>query len=96
MSEFTTSIDPEAFKHCDKLDDIKVSKDNKVYSSIDGYLLSKDKKTLILFPPGKANDKFTLLPPSIEKIGDNSFLDCKKLTNVTIPNKVTSIGKRTF
>ena len=96
VSEFTTSIDPEAFKHCDKLDDIKVSKDNKVYSSIDGYLLSKDKKTLILFPPGKANDKFTLLPPSIEKIGDNSFLDCKKLTNVTIPNKVTSIGKRTF
>ena len=96
VSEFTTSIDPEAFKHCDKLDDIKVSKDNKVYSSIDGYLLSKDKKTLILFPPGKANDKFTLLPPSIEKIGDNSFLDCKKLTNVTIPNKVTSIGKRAF
>lgn len=96
VSEFTTSIDPEAFKHCDKLEDIKVSKDNKVYSSVDGYLLSKDKKTLILFPPGKANDKFTLLPPSIEKIGDNSFLDCKKLTNVTIPNKVTSIGKRAF
>ena len=96
VSEFTTSIDPEAFKYCDKLEDIKVSKDNKVYSSVDGYLLSKDKKTLILFPPGKANDKFTLLPPSIEKIGDNSFLDCKKLTNVTIPNKVTSIGKRAF
>ena len=58
--------------------------------------MSKDKKTLILFPPGKANDKFTLLPPSIEKIGDNSFLDCRKLTNVTIPNKVKTIGKRAF
>ena len=96
VTEFTTSIDPEAFKYCDQLTEIKVSKDNKVYSSVGGYLLSKDKKTLILFPPGKANDKFTLLPPSIEKIGDNSFLDCKKLTNVTIPNKVTSIGKRAF
>ena len=96
VTEFTTSIDPEAFKYCDKLTEIKVSKDNTVYSSVGGYLLSKDKKTLILFPPGKANDKFTLLPPSIEKIGDNSFLDCRKLTNVTIPNKVKTIGKRAF
>ncbi len=96
VTEFTTSIDPEAFKYCDQLTEIKVSKDNTVYSSVGGYLLSKDKKTLILFPPGKANDKFTLLPPSIEKIGDNSFLDCRKLTNVTIPNKVKTIGKRAF
>ena len=96
VTEFTTSIDPEAFKYCDQLTEIKVSKDNTVYSSVGGYLLSKDKKTLILFPPVKANDKFTLLPPSIEKIGDNSFLDCRKLTNVTIPNKVKTIGKRAF
>ena len=96
VTEFTTSIDPEAFKYCDQLTEIKVSKDNTVYSSVGGYLLSKDKKTLILFPPGKANEKFTLLPPSIEKIGDNSFLDCRKLTNVTIPNKVKTIGKRAF
>ena len=96
VTEFTTSIDPEAFKYCDQLTEIKVSKDNTVYSSVGGYLLSKDKKTLILFPPGKANDKFTLLPPSIETIGDNSFLDCRKLTNVTIPNKVKTIGKRAF
>ena len=50
----------------------------------------------MIFPPGKANDKFTLLPPSITTIGDYAFYDCKKLKNVTIPNKVTSIGKRAF
>ncbi|MGP1473768.1 MAG: leucine-rich repeat protein [Prevotella intermedia] len=96
VTEFTTKIDPEAFKYCDKLTDINVSKKNTVYSSVDGYLLSKDKTELLIFPPGKANSKFTLLPPSIEKIGKFAFYDCQALTNVTIPNKVTTIGERAF
>ena len=96
VTEFTTEISPEAFKYCDNLKAINVNKENKVYSSVDGYLLSKDKETLLIFPPGKANENFTLLPPSIVKIGDYAFYDCTKLTNVTIPNKVTTIGKRAF
>ena len=96
VTEFTTKIDPEAFKYCNNLTDINVSKRNEVYSSVDGYLLSKDKKELLIFPPGKANSKFTLLPPSIEKIGKFAFYDCQALTNVTIPNKVTTIGERAF
>ena len=96
VTEFTTEISPEAFKYCDNLTDINVSKRNTVYSSVDGYLLSKDKKELRIFPPGKANSNFTLLPPSIEKIGNYAFFDCTKLTNVTIPNKVTTIGERAF
>lgn len=96
ISETTTEVSPEAFKYCDNLTNINVSKKHPNYSSVDGYLLSKDKKTLLIFPPGKANERFTLLPPSITAIGDYSFLDCRKLTNVTIPNLVTSIGKRAF
>ena len=96
VTEFTTEISPEAFKYCNNLTDINVSKRNEVYSSVDGYLLSKDKTELLIFPPGKANSKFTLLPPSIEKIGKFAFYDCQALTNVTIPNKVTTIGERAF
>ncbi len=96
VTEFTTKIDPEAFKYCNNLTDINVSKKNEVYSSVDGYLLSKNKKELLIFPPGKANSKFTLLPPSIVKIGNYAFYDCQALTNVTIPNKVTTIGERAF
>ena len=96
VTEFTTEISPEAFKYCNNLTDINVSKRNTVYSSVDGYLLSKDKKELLIFPPGKANSNFTLLPPSIEKIGKFAFYDCQALTNVTIPNKVTTIGERAF
>ena len=96
IAKATTNIDPLAFQYCSNLTDINVEKENTKYSSVDGYLLSQNKKELILFPPGKANKKFTLLPPSIEKVGEYSFFNCEKLTNVTIPNKVTTIGKRAF
>ena len=96
ITKTTTSISPEAFKYCSNLTEINVDRDNNVYSSNDGCLLSKDKAKLMIFPPGKANDKFTLLPPSITIIGDYAFYDCAKLKNVTIPNKVDSIGIRAF
>ena len=96
ISEKTTDISPEAFKGCSKLIALNVSRKHSVYSSVDGYLLSKNKETLKIFPPGKANDRFTLLPPSIKKIGDYAFFDCKELKNVVIPNLVESIGKRSF
>lgn len=96
ISDKTTKISPEAFKSCFKLTDINVSKDNTVYSSVDGYLLSKDKTTLKIFPAGKANDRFTLLPPSITTIGEYAFYNCTVLKNVVIPNLVTKIEKRAF
>lgn len=92
----TTSISNRAFQFCSSLEEINVSKDNSVYSSCDGILLSKDKTVLTIFPGGKANSNFTLLPPSITKIGDFAFYNCEGLTNVTIPNKVKEIGIQSF
>lgn len=96
LSKATTSVSPEAFKFCSSLKEITVDKENPAYSSSDGILLSKDKTVLRIFPEGKANSNFTLLPPSITSIGDYSFYYCEKLENVTIPNKVAQIGKRAF
>ena len=96
ISQNLTDISSEAFKYCENLVDINVDKKNPTYSSVDGYLLSKNKETLVLFPHGKAHAKFTLLPPSIKKIGDFAFYECVNLTSVMIPNKVESIGDRAF
>lgn len=91
-----TRIDESAFYSCTKLTSINVDDANTMYSSVNGVLLSKDKETLKVFPPGKANDNFTLLPPSIKTIGEYAFYYCKNLKNVTIPNKVTKIEKAAF
>ena len=92
----TTTIDPKAFQFCGSLTAIHVDKNNTQYSSVDGFLLSKNKKTLISFPPGKANTYYTMLPPVIEEIGPYAFYYIQKLENVTIPEKVKKIGEHAF
>lgn len=90
------SINLNTFLFCTSLTEINVAKENTVYSSSDGILLSKDKKKLIIFPAGKASGEFTLLPPSITTIGQQSFYSCENLTTVTIPKKVNKIELRAF
>ena len=96
LSDNVTYVSPEAFKYCSKLMEIEIDDANEFYSSVDGMLLTKDKETLVLFPPGKANESFIVLPPSLTTIGDYAFYACTNLYHVTIPNKVTKIGQRSF
>lgn len=77
LSEKTVKVSPEAFKACSKLTQINVSRKHAVYSSVDGYLLSKDKKTLAIFPPGKAYDRFTLLPLLLLRLATMLFTTVK-------------------
>ncbi len=89
-------IDPTGFQQAEKLERFDVNKNNTVYSSVDGFLLSKDKKTLVSFPPAKAGTYYTLLPPTIETIGAQAFYAINKLENITIPEKVNRIEKFAF
>ena len=91
-----TTIDPTGFQQAEKLERFDVNKNNTVYSSVDGFLLSKDKKTLVSFPPAKASTYYTLLPPTIETIGAQAFYAINKLENITIPEKVNRIEKFAF
>ena len=91
-----TTIDATGFQECAKLEKFTVDKNNPVYSSVDGFLLSKDKKTLVSFPPAKANTYYTMLPPTIEIIGKQAFYFVQALENVTIPEKVKKIEDFAF
>lgn len=90
------TIDATGFQECAKLEKFTVDKNNPVYSSVDGFLLSKDKKTLVSFPPAKANTYYTMLPPTIETIGKQAFYFVQALENVTIPEKVKKIEDFAF
>lgn len=92
----TNDINYSAFQFCNNLTNINVNANNAKYASVDGMLASKDQKTLVIFPAGKANDKITLLSPAFTAIGDYAFYNCQKLTNVTIPKHVESFGVNAF
>ncbi|MBP3467446.1 MAG: leucine-rich repeat domain-containing protein [Paludibacteraceae bacterium] len=89
-----TSIGDIAFDGCTGLTSINVAEDNLNYASIDGFLYSKDKKTLIMCPMGKTGS--ITIPNSVTSIGIDAFYGCEGLTSVTIPNSVTSIGEWAF
>ncbi|MCI6188633.1 MAG: leucine-rich repeat protein [Clostridium sp.] len=94
-----TSIGTHAFSYCDGLTNIKVDKDNKNYADEDGVLFNKDKSVLVKYPRGKEELSYKV-PSSVKEIGDYAFGSLYRwgfnLTNITIPDSVTSIGAHAF
>ena len=93
IPDSVTNIGMLAFYCCTGLTQINVSKENEAYCSVDGVVYSKDMKTLVLCPEGKAE---VTIPDSVTSIGDYAFSCCTGLTSITIPDSVTSIGEGAF
>ncbi len=90
-----TDIRTGAFNFCDRLTAINVEAGNPKYASLDGMLCSVDKKTLVTFPAGKADSKYTLIP-YFETVGEYAFYSSKKVSNITFPKSVTTIKDRSL
>jgi len=90
-----TSVESNAFKDCEALKSISVAESNTAYKSVDGVLLTKDGKTLVICPEAKAAEKYTV-PDGVTAIGDYAFLNCKSLGEIVLPGSVTAIGTEAF
>lgn len=88
-----TNVPPGAFLNCQSLESFGVSPDNGSYQATDGVLYTKNGETLISYPVGKIGP--CKIPNSVLAIGDYAFCGAK-LTDITIPDGVQTIGENAF
>ena len=109
-SGLVSIIIPRSVKHlgdgvctmCPFLQSIEVDSKNKMYSSQDGVLFTKDKSLLLCYPQAKQDKKYyvpvttnTIAPGAFVML--NMFEMCtSNLESVYVPDNVTSIGDEAF
>ena len=89
-----TSIGDFVFTDCDNLTAINVAPGNTSYKSVNGVLFDGDGKTLLYYPT-KGAAKYTV-PSGVTKIQDYAFYYTTAVTDVILPDSITSIGEGAF
>lgn len=82
-----------AFNGCDAMESFIVDEHNQHFSSVDGILYNYDKTVLIKCPETKSE---VMIEKSVTGIEAWAFFRCKKLTEITLPENVTTIGMSAF
>ncbi len=82
----------DVFNGCELLTAVIVAEGNTAYASVDGMLLTKDKKTLLFCPIAC---QATAVPQGVEHIYEEAFYK-SHLTTITLPASLTEIGRRAF
>ncbi|MCM1224888.1 MAG: leucine-rich repeat domain-containing protein, partial [Lachnospiraceae bacterium] len=78
-----------------ELTEIKVDPDNAHYEARDGVLYSAS-GILIAYPVGKSGPYAIPEEENIWGIQTRAFLNCRQLTELTIPKNITKIGENVF
>ena len=82
------------FGGCTALTAIAVAEANQSYVSVDGIVLTADKKTLVQYPAGKVCETYTV-PDGIETIAPNA-LENARFSEVVFPKSLKMIGEFAF
>lgn len=87
------SIGDSIFLNVPTLMSITVDYDNINYSSdSDRVLFNKNKTTLIAYPAGSTQSSYTI-PNTVKTIASFAFNTVSKMTSLTIPSSVTTLGQ---
>ena len=92
ISKTVTDIGKLAFAYCRHLDSIKVSKENPVFDSRDNChaIIRTADNTLMVA------SNSTVIPKSVQAIGNGAFHGLKDLFEIDLPYGITSIGDNSF
>lgn len=95
-----TNIGEMSFAACNNLVYISVTEGNAYYCDMDGILYSADGRTLILYPPMRAGNSYTI-SAAIDEIRSMAFYNCAYLTQIHYDGSVEdweriSIGTKNY
>ena len=89
------SIGDYAFSNCSSLTSFSVDERNAHYTAVDGVLLSKNRKELVVYPGGKEENIYKM-SVGVTKVHAVAFHGCGNLTQIVLSGNVTSIGDGAF
>ena len=75
--------------------ELKLSPENPHFSLVDGVLFDETGTKLLIYPGGKEGDTYEI-PKGTTEIGEAAFTGCQHLSNVTVPESVTTIAPNAF
>ena len=90
-----TTIEDGALHGPTTLTNINVDSANPNYKSINGVVYSKDGTTLVAYPTGRTDKKFTV-PSGVKTIGAYAFSRNNNIEEVVLPEGLTKIGYSSF
>ena len=93
ISRSVERIDDDAFCKCSNLVGFRIENGNRRFMEENGLLLAKDGRVLVVAPCGLEK---VSIPENVVEIGRSAFCGCGRLSSVTIPKGVRSIGDCAF
>lgn len=84
------SIGDGAFAGCTALNSITVESENKYFNAVSDVLYTKDTKTVVAFPAGKALTEYTV-PASITDVRPSAFAGCVNLTQFKLADTSSKV-----
>ena len=90
-----SAIGKKVFVGCSALRNIDVSEENESFATLDGHLVSKDKKIFYQCAYAKYNTLLTI-PQGVERIVSFSCYENKVITTIVIPDSVVTIEDDAF
>ena len=96
-----TIVIPKNIKDVSEIDfslfkDIEVADSNPAYCVVDGFLCSKDKKTLVACSGGMAMKETLVIPEGIETIKNGALAGLYSLKTLELPSSILRIEKDAF
>lgn len=83
------------FAGCNALEAVEVVETNATYKDIEGVLFTKDESEILFYPVGRKDAKYAL-PENVATIGASVFQNNQYITEITIGEKVVTIGANAF